>query len=143
MYQITKEDINTAILYSLKYPNMEENYYLSEDFSCEFYVALTKAGLISDFKTVEEKQHLTPEIQFEYTVLDFENLHITKKVKKLFQTENLYTFSINQHFDEVLERIQEYHTDNWLEGKYITLLKNLRSYEDNATITGVNSSLFF
>ena len=131
MYRITKKDINTATLHSSIYPNMEENYYISEDFSCEFYVALAKAGFISVSKTVDEKQYLIPEIQFEYAVLDFENLHITKKVKKLLQTENLYTFSISQHFDEVLERIQEYHTDNWLEGKYITLLKNLRSYKDN------------
>ena len=104
--------------------NMDNNYYWSDDWSEEFYVALAKAGFISTTYDTKDALVLLPELQFDYAVLDFKNLHISKKVKKLLKKED-YIFTINSRFDEVLEKISSQHKDNWLKENYIELLKKL------------------
>lgn len=104
------------------YPNMELNYYWSDDFSPDFYAKLAHAGFITtSMYDINEQLVLLPEIQFEYAVLDFENLHISKKVKKLL-TQNHYRFEINMNLEEVLNRIEAYHNPSWLVQEYKTIL---------------------
>lgn len=133
IYYITKKDIdNKNTLFNFIYPNKDLNYYISDDFSSEFYIKLAKAGFISvsDYLP-DNKQYLFPEMQFEYAVLDFENLHISKKVKKLLNKADAYSFSINEGFEEVLEKISDFHKDNWIRDDYLELLKNIKkSFND-------------
>lgn len=103
---------------------MEENYYWSDDFSPTFYVKLAKKGFISTSIYNEKELLLLPEMQFSYAILDFKHLHVSRKVKKLLRLDN-YHFSINQNFPEVLEKIEHYHEDSWLQGEYKTMLLNL------------------
>jgi Leu/Phe-tRNA-protein transferase len=104
--------------------DMQNNYYWSEDWSEEFYVELAKAGFISTTYETKDSLVLLPELQFSYAVLDFEDLHISKKVKKLLKKGD-FIFSIDTSFDDVLDAIAKQHTYNWLKGKYLHLLKNL------------------
>ncbi|MCP4969525.1 MAG: hypothetical protein GY932_02885 [Arcobacter sp.] len=112
---------------------MSENYYWSDDLSNEFYIKAAQCGFITTSMYKDEKFFLLPEIQFDYAILDFDNIKISKKVKKLIKEEN-FNFTINQKFNEVLEKIQNYHEKSWLSNDYIKILqsikKNNHSYEN-------------
>lgn len=105
---------------------MKNSYYWSKDWSEAFYIALAKKGFISTSYDTPDGLLLLPELQYAYAVLDFENLHISHKVKRLLRKKK-YILCINEHFEEVLERIQTQHKYNWLTGEYVTLMKNLFS----------------
>lgn len=74
----------------------------------------------------DDKFCLLPEIQFDYALMDFDDIKISKKVSKLLQQNN-YNFSINKKFDEVIDRIKVYHEDSWLKEEYIKILKSIRN----------------
>jgi len=131
IYYITHEKLkDTTYFEELISLDMENSYYWSDDWSEEFYVELAKAGFISTTYDTKGGLVLLPELQFDYAILDFKNLHISKKVQKLL-TGNSYTFSINNRFQEVLENICSQHKYNWLKEEYLELLKKLyaRAYE--------------
>ena len=129
IYYITHENIKDKdVLFHDIYGNEQTNYYFSDDFSKDFYIQLARCGFISTSTINDDKLYLLPELQFEYSILDFENLHISKKVKKLLKKDD-YVFTINKKFDEVLEKIETYHNPNWLIGEYKTLAKELSTYK--------------
>ena len=119
-------------------PNKRTNYYWSDEWSEAFYIKLAKLGFISTtYEISNEGLILLPELQFAYAVLFFENLHISKKVKKLLKRDD-YILSFNTCFDEVLDGFEKYHKDNWLKGEYKALLKRLYEKEyDNFKLTSV------
>ena len=121
-------DLN--ILQTHIYSDMYQNYYWSSDFSAEYYMAQAKAGFIAVTDIYENQELLLPEIQYTYAVLDFEDLHISKKVKKLINSKNL-TIKISQNFDEVAKHISKAHKDSWLSTKYVNTLKNTKNLNDN------------
>lgn len=61
---------------------MEENYYWSDDYSPEFYIEAAKSGFITTSMYFEDRFILLPEIQYEYAILDFDEIKIPRKVKK-------------------------------------------------------------
>ena len=67
------------------YPDMQREYYWSSDFSPEFYIAQAKAGCIAICETIDGEELLLPEMQRSYAVLDFEDLHIGRKVAKIIR----------------------------------------------------------
>lgn len=68
-------------------------------------------------------------MQLEYALLDFKDLHISKKVKGLIK-KNEFTFSVNQKTDEVLENINIYHNQSWLIPEYKEMLDALKEHKD-------------
>lgn len=129
IYQITYDDLkNRDILYNHIYLNEKMNYYLSDDFSKEFYVYLASCGFIATSITLNDTFYLLPEIQFEYALLDFDDLYISKSVKKLMN-KNQYNFCINTNIDLVLDNLDLYHENNWLTNKYRDLIIDL--YHEN------------
>ena len=128
LYLIGQEELEDKnILFNYIYPNEKSNYYLSDDFSKDFYIKLAFYGFITTSISFENKFYLLPEIQFEYAILDFENLHISKKIKKLLNQNN-FEFSINKDFNLVLENLEKYHKTNWLQDKYKELILSLIDY---------------
>lgn len=108
---------------------MEDNYYWSDDFSIEFYIKAAQCGFITTSMYTKENQFvLLPEIQFEYAILDFDNIHINKRVKRILKDEK-YIFSINTRFEEVLYNLKTYHDDSWLNDDYTKILKNIKNNE--------------
>jgi Leu/Phe-tRNA-protein transferase len=106
---------------------MQENYYAYEYFSATMYIKLAKAGFISTTATLSNKKtYLLPEIQFEYAVLYFENLHISKKVKKLIQKDN-FVFEKNKNLNLVIEKINDFHKDSWINKEYKEMLLDIFS----------------
>jgi len=104
--------------------NATLNYYWSDDWSDTFYVALAKAGFISTTYDTKEGLVLLCELQFQYALLDFKDLHLSKKVQKLLDAKN-YIFSCNTQFESVLQNIDKAHSSNWLKGSYVEVLKSL------------------
>lgn len=130
IYYLTHDDLNNdEILFNHIYPDTKTNYYFSDDFSKDFYIKLAYSGFISTSLLEDEKLYLLPEIQFEYAILDFKNLYIGTKVKKLLRRSNDYTFSINTKLDLVLENIETYHKPSWLINEYKDLIKDLSTYK--------------
>lgn len=128
IYYITLEDLyNEITLHEYIYDNKLENYYWTDDLSAEFYVKAARSGFITtSMYDVEGNFVLLPEIQFEYAVLNFEDIKISKKVKKLM-LEDRFELTINNRFDEVLERIKNYHKDSWLNDEYIKIVKKIKN----------------
>lgn len=62
--------------------------------------------------------------------MDFKNLHISKKVKKLLKN-NTYKFSKNEKFEEVLDKLSSYHNPSWLNKQYIKTLKEIKRNKQN------------
>ncbi len=99
LYLIDKNDIKEKNTLINIYSNTNVNYYLSDDFSKEFYILLAKTGFISTSIFIDNLFYLLPEIQFEYAILDFDNLHINKRVKKLINQNN-FEFLINKDINK-------------------------------------------
>ncbi len=126
IYYLSHGDIDDRhVLFNFIYPNKELNYYYSDDFSPSFYIKLARAGFISVSDTINGSYFLLPEIQFEYAVLRFKDLHISKKVKKLLNKGGNYTFKEDCDFHEILKLIIQSHETPWLEGEYEKMLENI------------------
>ncbi len=126
IYYLDDETIsNHALVEEYIYPNKELNYYWSDDFSPDFYKKLAIAGFITtSMYDMQERLILLPEIQFDYAVLDFENLHVSKKVTQLLKHDT-YEFKLNHNLEEVLNKIEAYHDPSWLVCEYKTILLEL------------------
>ncbi len=109
---------------------MVEDYYLADDFSPQFYIKLATAGFISTTTPYQGINLLLPEIQKEYALLDFKDLHISKKSKKLL-LKNKYIITINNKLDQLIDKIQGHHTPSWISSEYKTLLKQLANTQHN------------
>lgn len=118
IYHLSYEDIsNKEILYNHIYSNDSLNYYVADDFSPQFYIYLASCGFVTTSITIDENFYLLPEMQFEYAILDFDDLIISKSVKKLINKNN-YILQINKNPQLILDKLQEYHENNWLKSKY-------------------------
>ncbi len=116
------------ILESLIYSNMHKNYYWSDNFSAKNYIALAKAGFISVTEKYKGKEFLIPEIQYRYALLDFKDLHISKKVKKILN-QKTFDLEFSDELDEVFEAINSFHKNSWLTPKYLNTLKETQKFK--------------
>jgi len=128
VYYVDLQKLNDELFFESICSNMQNSYYWSDDWSTEFYITLAKKGFISTTYDTKGGLVLLPELQYDYAVLDFEDLHISKKVKKLLDRDE-YVFSIDTRFEEVLKKITLQHKDNWLKGEYIQVLKKLKTLD--------------
>jgi len=127
IYYLTQEKLQDKIYFKeVICTDMENSYYWSDDWSCEFYIELAQAGFISTTFDTKGGLVLLPELQFDYAILDFKDLHISKNVKKLLK-KDAFNFSIDSRFNEVLENISTQHKYNWLKEEYLVILKNLHA----------------
>jgi Leu/Phe-tRNA-protein transferase len=125
--------IDRKVLEKYIYSDMHKNYYWSEDYSADYYIAQAKAGFIAVTDYIEDKELLLPEIQFAYTLLDFENLHISRKVQKLLKQKRLKLEKIT-NLDEIVQAIESAHRNNWLTSKYLSTLKATEGVDANFEI---------
>lgn len=124
------------VLQELIYPNMYKNYYWNDDFSPEYYIAQAKAGFIAVTDTYEEQELLLPEIQFTYAVLDFKDLHVSRKVKQLLAKKPLQ-LEITQELDEVVSHINASHKNCWLTPAYLQMLNETKGLDENFDLISV------
>ena len=125
--------LDQDILENKIYANMTQHYYWTDDFSAKYYIAQAKAGFIAVTMEQNGGLYLTPEIQKEYAVLDFKDLHISRKVKKLLQQKEL-KIEIGYEFNELFFKIQEQHVLSWLRMIYLEMLKEVNFVDDNCHV---------
>ena len=118
------------------YSNMRKNYYWSEDFTPEYYIAQAKAGFIAVTDHFEEDELLLPEIQFAYALLDFADLHISRKVQKLLKQKPLQ-IEISKELDEVAAMINAHYANCWLTERYLEMIKGTESLDSNFQMVSV------
>jgi Leu/Phe-tRNA-protein transferase len=135
---LSYEELNSTEVMQYIYNDMEKNYYWSDDFSAQFYVAQAKAGFIAVTMEHENQIILTPEIQKSYAVLDFKDLHISRKVKKIL-TQKKPTLEIGYAFNEVFEQINQFHSLTWLRKPYVETLArvNQEKYGEMQVVTAL------
>ena len=133
---ISYEDVNRDTLERVIYPNMYKNYYWSDDFSAKNYVALAKAGFISVTEEYRGEEFLIPEIQYKYALLDFKDLHISKKVQKLLNQKS-FTLEFSNNLDEVFKAINTLHKSSWLTPKYLNTLKETQKLKSHVKVQSV------
>lgn len=128
---ISQEVLREDILHSHIYPNLTQVYYWSEDWDPGFYIALAHAGFISiSHEHPEYGPLLIPEMQECYAVLDWSELHRSRKLCKLMRSERLAEESIELRLVDdtgrVIERLVDYHTPStWLTRPYREMLRRL------------------
>jgi len=122
--------INPSYLQEAIYTDIDNNYYWSDDYSAEYYIAQAKAGFISITEVHKGQEILLPEIQFEYTLLDLEQLHCSKKVGKLISKENLQ-LTIDNNIEEITEYIDATHKNSWLTKNYASILRSTVELDKN------------
>ncbi|MCK5855561.1 MAG: hypothetical protein KAG56_10095 [Sulfurovaceae bacterium] len=130
-------DITTPYILNKEiYSNGYKNYYWSDDFSATYYIAQAKAGFIAVTEQYEGEELLIPEIQYSYALLDFKNLHIGKKVKRLIEQKKL-KIEVSQNLDEVYEGINHIHKSSWLTSTYLATLKSTKDMDPNFSVVSV------
>ncbi|BAF72277.1 leucyl/phenylalanyl-tRNA--protein transferase [Sulfurovum sp. NBC37-1] len=118
------------------YSDMRKNYYWSEDFTPVYYIAQAKAGFIAVTDYFEEDELLLPEIQFAYVLLNFKDLHISRKVQELLKRKAL-SIEIGTELDTVAQAIELTHRNNWLTPRYLKMLKETEGKDENFKVISV------
>lgn len=119
--------------------DINNEYYWTNDWNADLYVKLAILGFISTSHDTKEGLILLPELQLQYGILDFKNLHISKKVQKLVQSNDA-KLCFNTRFDEILTQFSKQHKYNWLKNEYIELMQELflkKNELDNFKITSI------
>eukprot|EP00041_Stephanoeca_diplocostata_P035224 m.1233338 g.1233338 ORF g.1233338 m.1233338 type:complete len:317 (+) comp24662_c0_seq15:341-1291(+) len=142
MHMINHSQIANNDVVQRVWSNMRENYYLSIDWSPKFYTDLAYQAFIA----VAQEQSkglpiLIPEIQKEYCMLEFENLHIGRTVKKRCK-QRAYRFCVNKDMKGVLAGIDAHHESNWVIRPYKELLLLLQS-SGPAAVEASDKKTFF
>ncbi|MBW2497003.1 MAG: GNAT family N-acetyltransferase [Deltaproteobacteria bacterium] len=144
IHPISPDLLDETFLHERVYPDLESTYYWTRSWDPDFYVALARAGFISishehpTFGTL-----LLPEIQNAYAVLDWDDLHVSRKLRKLLRSGRLEPEGLELRIvgpcDRVIERLIAYHGDaTWLTPPYRALLSQLPTGEcTNFALHGV------
>ena len=105
------------------------NFFFSDDWSARFYRRQARLGYIAITHTENGKHSLTPQLQREYAVLDWENLRIDPKVKRIFNSNRIETGNIRLRISpdpsEVLKHLVTAWKETWISDKYIKIIKEL------------------
>jgi len=104
------------------YAREDTDYYWSQDFSADFYVAQAQAGFMAVTEMHKGVELLLPELQLRYALLDFTDLHISRHVRRILRQDHP-TLHIGLSLDTAGEQIAAYHPHSWLSPRYLQTLK--------------------
>ena len=110
-------------------------YYLTDDWSPDFYRKQAKLGFIAITERGGDSERLMPQLQSDYAVLDWKDLVISRKVRKIINSGRLenekITLSIDSDPGIVLKELKNHwRYSTWLTEKYINLIKELAESEE-------------
>jgi Leu/Phe-tRNA-protein transferase len=133
---LSLEDIAQPQSLEALYVNLQNDYYWSDDFSPEFYIAQAKAGFMAVTEMHRGEEILLPELQRSYALLDFSDLHISRHVRRILNRDNpsLYVgFSLYAAY----ERIRAYHKHTWVTPRYIKTLEAINAQQNDVHAVSV------
>ena len=128
---LSPASLDEEVLQTLVYPRLEQTHYWSNSWDPAFYVSLARAGFIAiSLQHPDGGDVLLPELQRSYAVLDWENLHRSRKVRRLMASGRLQDDAIelrvSNSVDGVLQRLADYHgEDSWICEAYRSLVRTL------------------
>jgi len=131
---IRPEDLSPEILFTHIYPNLDQDFYWSDCWTVEFYRSLARAGFI----TIADRGSsvLIAEMHSHYSVLDWNDLHLTQHVRKMVRNRRLadndICLTVEKGTRAVVKGIQKaYGAQCWLIKPYEDLLKSLETYAND------------
>lgn len=139
---ISPQDLDNPVKLDTIYQSKQIDLYWTVHWLPEFYRKLAYCGFIAVAHQHEEEDCLIPEMQKAYAVLDWSNLHITTKLKKMhrsaFLTKENYRLTFNHDLPLVIKRIGDYHRRQWITSKYKKLFYQLAEDQtENFTLLSV------
>lgn len=135
IYSIEPFMLRGDFLHTTIYPDLSRTLYWSHSWNPGFYVDLAHAGFISIAHSDPELGAvLIPEMQRDYAVLDWEELHCSRKLARLMRSERLaeeeIELRIADSLDRVLERLVAHHQPTWILEPYADLMRRLAEGSD-------------
>jgi Leu/Phe-tRNA-protein transferase len=128
---IAPEFLREELLRDRIYPDTTHTHYWSQSWDPGFYVDLARAGFISiSFVHPSLGPVLIPELQKDYAVLDWEDLHRSRNLRKLLRPDRLardeLELRITDPCERVVERLLAYHGEScWIQEPYREMLHGL------------------
>lgn len=124
----------------------QEEFCFSDSFDPGFISDLCQWGFLPMAMMIEEIPVLLIKLHEYRSILEFENLHIPKNVKK---QSRKYSLSVDQAFDICVENINNQHWDSWLypslvqsmsyihfNGSYKTNFHSIELWDNDELIAG-------
>jgi len=106
--------------------DVSHDYYVSADWSDEFYLLQALRGFIAvGYTTTEGQDFLLPQLQFSYCLLDFDRMHLSNKLKRSINELADWRLRVNHDISAVIRGISEYHPKSWLNASYVSLIRRL------------------
>jgi len=134
IYRLPYEALFDPIALAAVYADTSRHYYWSDDFSAAYYIAQAQRGFIAVSDTFDGKRYLLPEIQFAYAVLHFDNLHVSRHVRRILKRDNP-PLIITEDISFLTPYLRRYHRDCWLDSTYEATLKAAHEKGENFTLT--------
>lgn len=130
IYPITAPMLQDQVLREHIYPDLEQTLFWDASWDPELYVELARAGFISiAYSDSELGAVLIPELQGSYAVLDWVDLHCSRKLRRLLRSGRLADEGIELRVvasvERVLERLVSYHEESWILEPYRELVLRL------------------
>ena len=128
---LSPASLDEEVLQALIYPRLEQTHYWSDSWDPAFYVSLARAGFIAiSLPHPDVGDVLLPELQRSYAVLDWGNLHRSRKLRRLMASGRLeddaIELRVSHSVDTVLQRLADYHgEDSWICEAYRSLVRTL------------------
>ncbi len=125
----------------------DRSHYWSDRFDPDFYRAQATSGCIAIAMDRGDQVFLAPELQKEYAVLDWENLHRSRSLDRLFRSGKLESqgprLVVNPDVEPVLAALrQRWKGQSWLHPEYMELMRALaRDPKEDFRLWGVELRL--
>jgi len=133
---LTLQDIIEPSRLQSLYLDMTTDYYWSDDFSPEFYVAQAQAGFIAITEQHRGTELLLPELQFRYALLDFHHLHVSRHVRRILRIHQpILQIELNLH--QAYSGIATHHTHSWFTQRYLTTLEAVNNLSESMKVISV------
>jgi len=130
IHRITESELAPTFFEAYVYSDLEHDYYWDDGWEPALYVELARAGFIA------VAQHapgigpvLLPQLQRSYAVLDWADLHVSRKVRRLIASSRLAegepALRLAEDPAEVVAAVRATHDRAWLIDAYVELLGRL------------------
>jgi hypothetical protein len=134
--QLTSEDLSTPSLLEAIVQNQQEDYYWSDDFSPEFYAAQARAGFMAVTEMYRGQEFLLPELQHHYALLDFADLHVSRKARHILK-QTSPTLHVGFSLRATWERIGSHHKQSWITPRYLHTLEAVNARQSDLHVVSV------
>jgi Leu/Phe-tRNA-protein transferase len=114
------------------YQDLTRDYYVTDDWSEDFYVLQAALGFIAvGFQGRNKSEFLLPQIQRSYCVLDWPSAHLSNRSLRKQLRKSAFRITVSENISLVLDRLSDYHgSKNWLCPKYKSLCMQLQASGD-------------